>query len=112
MSKTLSSVLYSIIPFRFYLQDAFLSYIILARKGGYMYKEKVIIRAYGNKPLIRYTCGMNEKAVYITNEDSKHVIGFHKEDVFRYDEGLAKKIEKGNIKSWDWNDPKLIIFSN
>jgi len=79
----------------------------------------VIVRAFGNIPLIRRLWDEDDYGIYITNDvqlqlliDGKEAlqpIGFPREDVFQYDPELASSMDR-LIKSgkWDWN--KLVSF--
>ncbi len=79
--------------------------------------DLVIVKAYGEKPLIRRIWNSNENVVYITNDeqfqlliagkDAIEPIGFPREDVFKYDQKLATSMERlHHNKKWDWNKLK------
>lgn len=79
----------------------------------------VIVRAFGDIPLIRRLWDEDNNGVYITNDeqfqlliDGKEAlepIGFPREDVFKYDPELASTIDRlVKSKKWDWN--KLVSF--
>lgn len=79
--------------------------------------QMVIIRSFGDKPLIRRVWDTSENLVYITNdkqfqlliEGKKAIepIGFPREDIFQYDPEIAKSLNKGcdwnKLKSWNGN---------
>lgn len=81
--------------------------------------DLVIVRSYGNVPLIRRVWDEDDCAVYITNDEQLQLlievkealkpIGFPREDVFKYDPKLASSMD-GLFKKgkWDWN--KLVPF--
>ena len=82
--------------------------------GGIMRGDFVIVRAFGNIPLIRRVWDEDDKAVYITNDEqfqflieakeALEPIGFPREDVFKYDPELASSMDrllKGG--KWDWD---------
>jgi hypothetical protein len=67
--------------------------------------ETVIVRAYGNEPLVRRVWATTEHGVFIcTNENfddldngrkALNPVGFHWEDVFEYDEVKLRALERG-----------------
>ncbi len=74
----------------------------------------VIVRSYGELPLIRRIWDEDEKGVYITDDihlkllldgkDALQPIGFPREDVFKYDPKLAANMEDlYKNGQWDWN---------
>ena len=70
--------------------------------------ERVIVRAFGNVPLIRRVWDSDKNAVYITDENQYQLLitggkaiepmGFPKEDVFIYD----PKINVDSNSNFDW----------
>jgi hypothetical protein len=72
--------------------------------------DRVIVRAYGDVPLVRRVWGADENAVYVTDEatmaklsrgaDGPFPIGFPREDVFHYEPEVAARIGRG---LWDWS---------
>jgi len=81
--------------------------------------NKVIIRTYGGKPLIRRVWEEHEKIILITDdiqfgllesgEEAIMPIGFPREDVFKYDHELAMLMEHQiNKEEWDWG--KLVPY--
>lgn len=86
--------------------------------------EKVIVRAFGNRPLLRRVWTTTEKAVFITNEEQFQLLvaglpaieplGFPRKDVFKYNSKLAISMERLFIEGkwvWDklipWTAPKI-----
>lgn len=79
----------------------------------------VIVRTFGNIPLIRRLWDESDYCVYITNDEQFQLltngkealqpIGFPREDVFQYDPEIASSMDQ-LVKSgkWDWN--KLASF--
>ncbi len=75
--------------------------------------EIIIVRAYGDKPLIRRIWTIGKNVIYITNDEQFQLltegkkalepIGFPVEDVFKYDPEIAKSINK----RCDWHKLKL-----
>jgi hypothetical protein len=66
----------------------------------------VIVRAYRNKPLVRRVWETDNQLIFLVNEAEFRslmdghekpvgLIGFPKEDVFKYDPNLAEEVEKG-----------------
>ena len=57
----------------------------------------VIVKAFGDKPLIRKIWGIGNNLVYIINiddeDDSSKPVGFPIEDVYKYNEDIAKKLD-------------------
>lgn len=79
----------------------------------------VIVRAFGNIPLIRRLWDEGDYCVYITNDEQYQLlnegngsigpIGFPREDVFKYDSELASSMNQlYKTGKWDWN--KLASF--
>ena len=79
----------------------------------------VIMRAFGDIPLIRRLWDEDNNGVYITNDElfqlltegkgSIQPIGFPQEDVFKYDPELASSMDRlFKNGEWDWN--KLVPF--
>ncbi len=77
--------------------------------------EQVIVRSYGDKPLLRNVWGVGKDVVYITRESQcqrtvEHgeqidFIGFPREDVFQYDPQLAASMEKLYREGkWNWDE--------
>jgi hypothetical protein len=72
--------------------------------------DQVIVRADGGVPLVRWVWGVDEKAVYITDEanlarldrgvEAAYPIGFPREDVFQYEPELAARIGQ---PGWSWS---------
>jgi hypothetical protein len=99
-----------------FLQLHFFSYKIAPIyhfKGAIMRGDLVIIRTYGNLPLIRRVWDEDQYAIYITNDEQFKILtnkkdgfylGFQQKDVFKFNPELAKEMEilykKGE---WDWN---------
>ena len=72
-------------------------------------KKQVIVRAYGNEPLIRRVWSTASKIIYITTDANDDPIGFPREDVFKFDNELAVKMKRLNDSGkWDWS--KLTPF--
>jgi hypothetical protein len=79
----------------------------------------VIIRTYGDVPLVRRVWDEDDSAIYITNDEQFQLltqgkealqpVGFPREDVFQYNPDLAAVMDQ-LVKSgkWDWN--KLVSF--
>lgn len=76
--------------------------------------ELVIVRAYGNEPLVRRVWETTLEAVYIATEenyqrllvrhqDAMNAAGFHREDVFVYEPDTAEKVltDWENKRWWD-----------
>ncbi|MCX6702883.1 MAG: hypothetical protein NTW60_03400 [Candidatus Wolfebacteria bacterium] len=71
----------------------------------------VIVRSYGGVPLVRRIWEEDERGVYITDDvQLKRLlaggyaippIGFHREDVFRFNPEIATDMD--DLNSWDWN---------
>ncbi len=83
--------------------------------------ELVIVRTHNNRPLVRKVWSTDEKAVYITNDEtfeqllkgSRDVmpVGFSKDDIFKYDPALIEEISLFNeSKAFDWT--KLTHWKN
>ena len=87
--------------------------------------ESIIVRAFGGAPLARKVWDVGERVVYITDEqglkrltsgrDAPPPLGFPKEDVFRFDERLYRRLESA-IKRKDkrnlpgiWSEAKPYI---
>jgi len=74
--------------------------------------QKVIVRAYGNVPLLRRVWDANEKTVYVMAEDeyqkllagleSYDPVGFSVKDTFEYTEGLvlSDSIDWSKLVKW------------
>ncbi len=73
-----------------------------------MKKELVIIKAYGDEPLIRRMHDKTEDIVQVTDDAVEGVvsIGFYRQDVFKYDSKLASEAES-LYKCGKWNWDKL-----
>lgn len=76
--------------------------------------DLVIVRAYGEEPLIRIIWAEEKEAVFITDDmnykllsagqNAIQPIGFHWEDVFKFDDILAKDMKQlYDSGKWDWN---------
>jgi len=73
--------------------------------------EKVIVKAYGNKPLVRLVWSINSAVVFVTDNtgyrlmetesEATSIIGFPQEDVFKYDPALEKIIGQ---PTWNWDE--------
>jgi hypothetical protein len=71
---------------------------------------RVIVRAYGDRPLVRRVWDYDGSAVLIAGEREFHLlergeeapmpVGFPPEDVFRYDAELAHVIARGGSLDW------------
>ena len=75
--------------------------------------NQVIVRAFGNRVLVRRVWDADEGAIYITNDEGLEKlengdpgaawpIGFPMEDVFRYDPGWVAKPENSKGGKPDW----------
>jgi hypothetical protein len=75
--------------------------------------EKVIVRAFGDRPLIRRVWSADEYGVYISaeqefqklarGEDALLPVGFPREDVFQFDPEVAATVERrGSVDPDDW----------
>ncbi len=83
--------------------------------------DYVIVRAYGGVPLIRRVWDEDEHAVFITNDEQLALlllgglalepIGFPKEDVYKFDEVLAQKMDR-LYQSGKWKWANLIPWGN
>ena len=72
--------------------------------------DQVIVRAFGDVPLVRRVWQADAHAVYITDdmtlaklekgEDAPFPIGFPREDVFAYESDAAARIGRAG---WDWS---------
>lgn len=77
--------------------------------------DLVIVKAYGEIPLIRRVWSEGVRVIYITNDeqlkllengkDALEPIGFPREDVFKYNQEMAESMEN-RIKNgeWDWTE--------
>jgi len=89
------------------------------KRGLKMRGNIVIIRTYGDVPLVRRVWDEDDSTIYITNDEQFQLlnegkealepIGFPREDVFKYTPDLAAAMDQ-LVKSgkWDWN--KLASF--
>ena len=84
--------------------------------------EKVVLRAFRHKPLVRYATRRNDGIVMVRNERSMNEfsrglakddwIGWPIEDVYRFDESIYEKLsalyEKGETQELDrtWKELK------
>lgn len=79
-----------------------------------MQGDMVIARAYGGVPLIRRVWDEDDRGVYIVDdarfqrllrdEDDMILLGFPREDVFKFDKDLARQMtELIKEGQWDWN---------
>ncbi len=76
---------------------------------GHMW-PRVIVRADGDRPLVRLVWQANERTVYVTDEatmrkleagqDGPLAIGFPREDVFCYDPEAEQRI---GTSKWSWS---------
>lgn len=75
----------------------------------------VIVRAFGDIPLVRIVWDETDKIIYITNEEQYALlsagkpalepVGFPWEDVFIYDEEMANAMKRLiNSGKWDWSN--------
>jgi hypothetical protein len=77
----------------------------------------VIVRAFGNIPLIRRLWDEDNHYIYITNDEQFQLltnnyealepIGFPTEDVFKYDQELAESMED-MVREGKWNWDALV----
>ncbi|MCH7922259.1 MAG: hypothetical protein IH975_04390 [Nitrospinae bacterium] len=85
--------------------------------------KRIIVRAYGNKPLVRFIWEAKEKVVFVTNEeqlgklvkgakDALMPVGFPPEDVFEHDPLWIGALEDGNGDQPNWSKLKLWRDSN
>lgn len=76
--------------------------------------DLVIVRAYGNVPLIRRVWDENDCTVYIINDEQLQLlmkgkealepVGFPREDVFKYNPELAASMDQlYKDGKWDWD---------
>jgi hypothetical protein len=75
----------------------------LSKRRCAMKGEQVIVRAYGNQPLVRRVWGEGKKVIYITNDSNDGPIGFPRGDVFKYDQNAVNLIKD---KQCDWSKLK------
>lgn len=74
--------------------------------------DKVIVRSFGNRPLVRRVWGADEHGVYISaegeyqklsrGEEALSPVGFPREDVFSFDPELAAVMELDDGALMDW----------
>lgn len=80
-----------------------------------MQGDLVIVRAYGNVPLVRRVWDEEKNGVYITDDEGLRrlregdtevwPVGFPREDVFKFDPELAKDCDRlRESGKWDWNN--------
>ena len=79
----------------------------------------VIVRAFGNIPLIRRLWDEGDYLIYITNDEQFQLltdgkkalepIGFPRKDIFKYDPELASSMDR-LVKSGKWDWSKLASF--
>lgn len=90
--------------------------------------ELVVVRAYGDEPLVRRVWDVNQWAVFIcteenyqnllSNREALNPVGFPKEDVFQYDDAARDWLERlENDRSlWEhltvWNGQAYIRTEN
>jgi hypothetical protein len=88
------------------LKKVLLESALLAHLGGLMRGDRVLIRAYGGKPLVRRVWNANAKGVFAVPEAEYQllesgaplgfIVGFPLNDVFEFEAG----IEGGSV---DWS---------
>jgi hypothetical protein len=75
--------------------------------------DKVIVRSFGDRPLVRRVWSANEHGVYISaeqefekltrGEEALSPVGFPREDVFEFDPEVAATAERANgPDQFDW----------
>jgi hypothetical protein len=85
--------------------------------------ELVIVRSYGGKPLVRRLWDERETVIYITNDEQFQLllegkgglepIGFPREDVFKYDDDLARSMDVRYLAGkWDWDKLIPLVSTN
>lgn len=74
--------------------------------------DKVIVRSFGDRPLVRRVWAADEEGVYISaegeyqklsrGEEALSPVGFPREDVFRFDPEIAATAEHEDAALMDW----------
>lgn len=74
--------------------------------------DKVIVRSFGGRPLVRRVWAADEHGVYISaegeyqklsrGEEALSPVGFPREDVFRFDPEIAAVAEHDGATLMDW----------
>lgn len=74
--------------------------------------ERVIVRSFGDRPLVRRVWAADEHSVYISaegeyqklsrGEEALLPVGFPREDVFRFDPAIAAEVERDEDRMTDW----------
>jgi hypothetical protein len=82
---------------------------ILRLNGGFMQairdknnKSKVIVRAWGDEPVVLFLYATDNKRFIVSNERGNHIIGIPAEQVFAFDEDIFSQLSQA-YNGGDWN---------